>query len=125
VVQDGWLSILRKLRQLRQPEAFGGWAMQIVAHAAAEHLRRARRQAEAIRAMSAEPAPRPAEQPATFDRRLLAGLTEPQLQAIILYYWEQMPLAQIAETLGVPVGTVKSRLYHARQNFKHLLGEEP
>ena len=126
VVQDAWLKILRKLHHLRQPEAFGAWVTQVVTTTAIDHLRRRQRHAEAMRAIPLRaPAPlRPQEEPSV-DAQALSGLPEPQLQVVILHYWEQMSVADIAETLGVPVGTVKSRLHHARKNFKQLLGDEP
>lgn len=123
VVQDAWLIILRKFRQLRQPEAFGGWAMQIVANAAKAHLRRNSRHARAIHALPVRSVQAPKES-ASIDGRLLASLPEAQFQALILYYWEHMSIPEIAETLGVPVGTIKSRLHYARQNFKQLLGDD-
>ena len=39
-------------------------------------------------------------------------------QILYLYFWKEMPQAEIARQLGIPVGTVKSRLYTAKQNFK-------
>lgn len=40
-------------------------------------------------------------------------------QILYLYFWKEMPQADIARLLDIPVGTVKSRLYTAKQNFKH------
>ncbi len=47
-------------------------------------------------------------------RGLLAGLPEEKREVLRLVYDEQMDLNQVAETLGIPPGTVKSRLHHAR-----------
>ena len=44
---------------------------------------------------------------------------------VILRYYHDLPVAEIAETLGVPVGTVHSRLNHAREQLRALLKEEP
>ena len=41
-----------------------------------------------------------------------------------LYYYEDMPVAQIARTLGIPQGTVKSRLSRGRERLRQLLREE-
>ena len=42
---------------------------------------------------------------------------------VILYYLEDYAVAEIADVLKIPVGTVKSRLSHARKELKGLLGE--
>jgi RNA polymerase sigma-70 factor, ECF subfamily len=124
VAQDAWLKIIRGLPRLREPEAFGCWAMQIVSNTTCEWLRRQRTHANSIDRLSAT-----AEQTkpitASIDSQLLSSLPEAQMQTLVLYYWEQMSVSEIAETIGVPVGTVKSRLYHARNALKLLLGEEP
>jgi RNA polymerase sigma factor (sigma-70 family) len=44
---------------------------------------------------------------------------------VILRYYHDLPVNEIAETLGVPVGTVHSRLNHARERLRTLLKEEP
>ena len=44
---------------------------------------------------------------------------------VILRYYHDLPVAEIAETLGVPIGTIHSRLNHARERLRALLKEEP
>lgn len=48
-------------------------------------------------------------------------LAEPQRQALILYAWESFSYEEIAEALSVPVGTVKSRLFHARKQLRSVI----
>jgi RNA polymerase sigma-70 factor (ECF subfamily) len=43
---------------------------------------------------------------------------------VILRYYHDLPIADIAETLGLPVGTIHSRLNHAREKLRMLLKEE-
>ena len=40
-------------------------------------------------------------------------------QILYLFFWKELPQAEIAKQLDIPVGTVKSRLYTAKQNFKN------
>ncbi len=96
--------------------------MQIVAKTASE-LRRRQIHANAMGRLAAS-AKRTTPPASAIDGQLLSSLPEAQMQALVLYYWERMTVAEIAETLGVPSGTVKSRLYHARMALKQILGEE-
>ena len=40
-------------------------------------------------------------------------------QILYLYFWKEMPQSEIAKQLNIPIGTVKSRLHTAKQNFKN------
>lgn len=62
--------------------------------------------------------------------RAIAMLPETQRETLILAYYEQMPLAEIAQVLDLELGAVKSRLQRARGSLKELLAayvreEEP
>lgn len=45
-------------------------------------------------------------------------------QILYLYFWKEMPQEEIAQKLNIPVGTVKSRLYTAKQKFRQAYAEE-
>ena len=69
---------------------------------------------EAIRRLDAERAQ------ATLARGL-ASLTPDQRDVLLLYAWEGLSYAEISEGLDIPVGTVRSRLSHARRAMRELL----
>jgi len=52
-------------------------------------------------------------------RETLCLLGDRDKQILYLYFWKEMPQAEIAKRLNIPVGTVKSRLHTAKQNFKN------
>ncbi len=52
-------------------------------------------------------------------RETLCLLGKKDKQILYLYFWKDMPQAEIAKKLNIPIGTVKSRLYTAKQNFKN------
>ena len=52
-------------------------------------------------------------------RETLDLLGDKDKQILYLYFWKEMPQAEIAKCLNIPVGTVKSRLHTAKQNFKN------
>ena len=121
VTQEAWLAILRGLWRLRQPEAFGRWAIQIVSNIAANRIRRNGRHARAMDRLARGARDRDAPTEASFERRSLSALPPAQRTVMILYYFEQKGIPEISEILGVPTGTVKSRLYYARKNLGNLL----
>ena len=58
-------------------------------------------------------------------RRALESLTEPHRLVFELAVYQERPYAEIGELLGIPVGTVKSRMHNAIQALKQLLGPRP
>ena len=52
-------------------------------------------------------------------RETLSLLGDRDKQILYLYFWKEMPQSEIAKQLNIPVGTVKSRLHTAKQNFKN------
>ena len=123
VSQEAWLRILRGLRGLREVEAFGRWATQIVANVAAQRVRRQQVNARAIDKISDRPAAVEADHEKRFERNLLSALPDSQRTIIVLHYFEEMGVADIADMLDIPTGTVKSRLHYARKKLQELLGD--
>lgn len=130
VVQDVWLAVVRGLRRLDDPARFRSWAYRIARNKCADWTRRrtaGRRADEALgheirTARSADAGEKQADADET-DRlqEALAKLADEQKAVLSLHYLDGMGLAEIARVLDVPVGTVKSRLYHARERLKQAL----
>lgn len=126
VTQESWMAIMRGLGSLRDPARFRAWAFRIVANKARDWVRReqARRQArEGAEVVAELSEPGPA---AGAIRRLREGLArlEPGQRSILTwFYLEEMSVREIAEWLDVPDGTVKSRLFHARNALRAALAE--
>jgi RNA polymerase sigma-70 factor (ECF subfamily) len=57
--------------------------------------------------------------------RHVAQLPEPQRNAMVLRYSEELTYEEIAEALSCPVGTIKSRIHHALASLRQILGESP
>ncbi len=58
-------------------------------------------------------------------RETMEKLGERDRQILYLYFWKDLPQAEIARRLAIPVGTVKSRLYTAKRNFAHAYPYPP
>jgi RNA polymerase sigma-70 factor (ECF subfamily) len=123
-VQDAWLDIVRGLWRLEEPSRFPAWSYAIVTRRCQDLLRRRRRRAEAPLDEAAEPAA-PATNPGVEDVTAgLARLPSEQRAAVALYYLDGFTVAEIAVALAVPIGTVKTRLFHARRTLRRALTGE-
>ena len=127
--QDAFLSALVKLDQYDRHRPFGPWLMRIVANAATDRRRRrAVRRVEPLDVGLVGGGPRPdrdAERSALGDRLrvALAELPERRRMAVTLFDVEGYSHAEIAEILGIPEGTVRSEVFHARRRLRILLAD--
>ena len=126
VMQEAWLAIVRSLRRLDDPARFGSWAYRIVGHKCSDWLRQRVRGRATIQALRTDP---PAEdtpqgEPTDEIDQLREGLAqlEPGQRAVLsMFYLDDMSIQEIADACSVPSGTVKSRLFYARNHLKLLL----
>lgn len=129
ISQDAWSEILRSLDRLDDCNAFASWAFRIVTHRYAHTIRsltrrRARERAAALEAEVQVAATQEGLAESDRVRRAIARLPAPQRAALGLFYREGLRVAEIAVALDVPVGTVKTRLMHARKKLRALLEGE-
>jgi RNA polymerase sigma-70 factor (ECF subfamily) len=125
-VQDGFLHAFRALDRFRPEQAFGAWLHRIVANAALDIGRRRKvRDSEALTESVSLPFRDPAEQD-ELRRRLtdgLALLSQRQRAVIVLHDVEGFTHGEIAGMLGIPEGTARSDLHHARASLRKQLSE--
>jgi RNA polymerase sigma-70 factor (ECF subfamily) len=109
VVQETFIAIVRKISWLNDPSLFRAWAYRIASREAFRLLRKSRMYVEPVdELMYLEEPSDPWQR-----ERLLASLEQlsPASRAVVtLHYLEEMPLAEVAAVLDLPLGTVKSRL---------------
>jgi RNA polymerase sigma-70 factor (ECF subfamily) len=124
VLQEARMSMVSGLRRLADPGAFPGWAYRIVTCKCADHVRRMerRRRTEEQRPAQATPTTDGHDDEVAALRAALADLSVEQRAILSLHYLEELCVERIAEILGIPVGTVKSRLHHARAALKTSMG---
>lgn len=129
IVQDAWLAIVRGLRRLDDPAFFRTWAYRIVRNKCTDWTRRRTVERKASKELQnaalGESGVTACESESDRNVRLLrdamAKLPEEQRAMLALHYIDGMGVAEIAHVLNVPAGTVKSRLYHARDRLKQVL----
>jgi RNA polymerase sigma factor (sigma-70 family) len=127
-VQEAWVEIVRGLRRLADERAFPAWAYRIASRRCAKLIGAAVRRRALAERTAAEPGSEPAEPGAAIESRRLraaiATLSAHQHSAIALFYLEEMSVAEVAVALDVPIGTVKTRLMHARRKLRDAMEGE-
>jgi RNA polymerase sigma-70 factor (ECF subfamily) len=122
--QDVFLKAYQNIRKLGDPARFGPWLYRI-AHNEACSLFRKRRPEAGLRSLSSEDAPSERSPAPGFPMDLslavtaaLDRLNPEQREAVVLKVYEGFKFDEMAEVLGCPVSTVKSRLYTALDLLK-------
>ena len=123
VLQQTWLGAYQSIRTLSDPKLIATWLYRIARNKAIS-LRRIR-MPETIETVDDSVTTEDDEQ-ATFDNaeavhRALDELSLPHREALTLHFLQDLSIEQIGDVLGVPQGTVKSRLFHARRELKAVL----
>jgi len=127
--QDAMLSALVKLDQYDPRRPFGPWLLRIVANAATD--RRRRRTVRRVEQLDPALVAGGARPDATTERRALsarlraalAELSHRRRMAVVLFDVEGYSHAEIAGILGIPEGTVRSEVFHARRRLRVLLAD--
>ena len=121
VVQSALVQIWRDLPTLRDPEAFDAWSRRVVLNACRTARRRTRLPVASLDLQPAEPSIGDSQASVALRdelERAFARLPVDQRAVLVLQYYEDLPLAEIAASLGVSEGTVKSRLHAARRSMR-------
>ncbi|HMJ80897.1 MAG TPA: RNA polymerase sigma factor [Candidatus Dormibacteraeota bacterium] len=124
-VQQTLITAWRELPDLREVDRFEAWIHRILVHACYAEAKRARRWSVNVRVL-------PVDGPATPDTTLSVAtrdaldrgfrrLPPDQRSVFVLHHYLGWPLSEIAETLGIPLGTVKSRLHYATTSLRAAL----
>jgi len=120
-VQSALLKAWRDLPSLRDPARFEAWLYRLLLRACYDEARRQRVFAASVKVVSVEPGE--ADGSGRFaDRdemeRAFRRLPIDQRAVIVLHHYQGLPLNQVAATLGIPVGTARSRLHYALRTLR-------
>jgi RNA polymerase sigma-70 factor (ECF subfamily) len=132
--QDAFLSVWRGFRSLRDPARFDAWLGRIVVNSCRMTLRRRRgvreialepthTSAEVVWAQAADADPADVAIDALAFDRAFGRLSVDDRQLLTLAYADDRPLDEVGRLLGIPVGTVKSRLSRARSALARALDQ--
>ena len=121
-LQDALITAWRQLPQLRDPDRLEAWLHQILVNACYAEARRSRRWTTDVRALPMAGPVGPDSGVSIADRdaleRAFRKIPVEQRAVFVLHHYVGLPLVEIAETLGVPAGTARSRLHYATLSLR-------
>ena len=127
VLQLVWIRAFRQIKRLQNPEQVRAWLYGIAHGLAVDHLRKRDSLRRSEREYAEEHPEETDDQPGFNTEEVAAvhqALDQLDLrlrEVLTLYFIEDLSIAEVAGIVGVPEGTVKSRLYQARQTLRERL----
>jgi RNA polymerase sigma-70 factor (ECF subfamily) len=127
-VQSALVTAWREIRSLRDAQLFEPWLHRILTHACYAEARRRKRRSEVVRLLPVEPVHGPDESVQLEHRdqleRAFRRLTVEQRAVLVYHHYLGLPLPEIAARIGIPLGTAKSRMHHAKRALRASLEAE-
>lgn len=124
-VQAALIAAWDDLPALRDPARFEAWAYRLTVRAAVREASRGRRPVATVRLIEPDGGEDPDPATTTADRdevaRGFAGLTPDHRAVLVLRYYVGLTIPEIAEALGIPVGTATSRLHYGLRAMRATL----
>jgi RNA polymerase sigma-70 factor (ECF subfamily) len=123
--QQALLAIWRDLPQLRDPARFDAWSYRLLVRACYAESRKTRKWAPNLRVLPVDEPAGPDAMSSVVDRdqleRGFRRLSIDHRVVVVLHHSLDLPLEEVADTLGIPLGTVRSRLLHAMRGLRAAL----
>jgi RNA polymerase sigma-70 factor (sigma-E family) len=118
--QDGFVQLLRHWRKVSRYEKPEAWVRRVALRIAIRQARRDKRRDDLLRT---EPATEQAPEPDEF-LEAIRKLPAQQRAALVLFYYEDRPVSEVADILGCSDSTVKVHLHRGRKRLAELIGQE-
>ena len=127
-VQDGLLLAWRNLPGLREPDRFDAWLHRLIVNSCLDLARRRKRRVMEVELTDLH-APLLQDSSADSEQRelvdaVLRRLDERERAIVVLHYYLGLPLTDVSAALGIPVGTVKSRLHRALGEMRIAIADD-
>jgi RNA polymerase sigma-70 factor (ECF subfamily) len=124
-LQDALVIAWRDLRGLRDPDRFDAWLQRLLINVCITQATRERRRTSNLRVLPVDGPAGPDELLSVADRDMLERgfrrLPPEQRAILVLHHYLGYAPSEIAETLGIPAGTARSRLHHAHRAMRAAL----
>lgn len=126
ILQETWLHVIQGLGKLNCPESLPKWLYCICRRQIVNHYRRHYKEAELHEQITKQNTSPPDTEMDQFDNAEQThwglGRLRPVFREVLtLFFLQDLSIEEIADVLGVPAGTVKSRMYYARKQLRNIL----
>lgn len=126
VTQEAFFKAFRSLRTFKPGAKFSTWIFAIAYHSCCDRLNRRKRYSSEEMPERADAGPGPEQQAIALDeaqrlRAAIDALPEKYRTVITLYHLQGRQYEEIAQVLGLPMGTVKTHLFRAKEQLRRLL----
>ncbi|MDY8138968.1 RNA polymerase sigma factor [Aquimarina sp. 2201CG5-10] len=128
IAQDSWSKILLKINSLKDPNSFGSWALSIVNRSAIDWIRKHKRELHNLdsyqktyKSESVDKDDEDQNELMIMLKNSIKELPKNQQMVLHLFYVEEYSIKQMSDILNISVGTVKSRLFNAREKLKLII----
>lgn len=127
IVQETWCGVIKGIRKLEDAAVFSRWAFRILNNKCADWLRKQHLQSRLRNELANQTDSKSDKDVTDKAESLYTAIKKlpPDRRALlVLRYREDFDIAQIAEILGIPEGTVKSRLHRTLEKLRQVMGEK-
>jgi RNA polymerase sigma-70 factor, ECF subfamily len=125
VLQEVWLRAMKGIKKLKEPASVRAWLYTLVRGVTVDNVRRerTRERAEQVHTEGFDEASEPSffRDHSDAIHEALDELDERHREVLVLHFLEDFSLAEIAEILTCPEGTVKSRLHYAKKELRAIV----
>lgn len=125
-VQEVFTLVYRHLGRFDRRSRFSTWLFRVAVNRSIQEARRNRHKSRHVELTEAlaKTAPEIAEESDPRVQAAMVKLAPPDRALLVLFYWEELSLQDIAASLGCNVNAAKTRLYRARERFRVLYEKE-
>jgi RNA polymerase sigma-70 factor (ECF subfamily) len=124
-LQNALVTAWRQLPHLRDSDRFEAWIHRILVHACYDESRRSRQFSANVKVLDIGSSSSPDSSRSLADRdeleRAFRRVPLDQRAVFVLHHYVGLPLVEIAETLGIPAGTARSRLHYATRSLRSAM----
>ena len=127
VMQESAMAIAKNIHRLSDPHRFSAWAYTIVRRRAADHINRLVKDRDKMDALSRSDvqAPAPDMDNSLSLKQVLSKMPANDRLLLTLFYVDGLKATELSAAMGIPLGTVKSRLFAARAKLKSIYDNQP
>jgi RNA polymerase sigma-70 factor, ECF subfamily len=128
ILQETWLAVFQNIHKLRDTQRFPAWLYQISHNKAIGFLRKQNKYVQIMEEQMADDYENNftisiVEDQVELVHKLLGKLTLVHREVLTLYFLEDFSIKEVAYIIGVPEGTIKSRLHYAKNKLHEALEE--